>query len=179
MARLSKGELFYPYGLNVSRSSFGQTVEAVLWVLSSLDKEVDPSYPDAICNIHYDLHFRATPVHKINQGVCKHYIHNYFEMRNTFRIYEIDDVKEFYRDKRKIRSVSLLGEAAPVDFDSLFYATTYHPYNLTSKGEPRMHPHHQSRDWRLVLARVLKNYYQFEVKAPLNECGVVLSFTRK
>ena len=179
IVRYRQGELFYPFGLDLKRSSFEQTLTAVLRVLSSLDMEVDPNYPHAICGVFYDLHFRGVPMQHVAEGRGKYYIHNYFEMRKPFHIYEIEDVWGFYQDKRKHRGVSLVGVDEPVNFDSLFYATTYHPHDLTSYSKARIHPHYTNCDWQIVLARVLKSYYQFELNSPPQQSGVVLPFTRK
>ncbi len=179
LARFSQGELFYPFGLNLTRSSFEQTVEAVLWTLSSLDKEVDSNHPNTICALFYDLHFRVVPMHNTRWSSGQYFIHNYFEMRKTFHIYEVEDIRVFYRDKRKMRAISLADVDEPIEFDSIFYATTYQPYDLASFDEPRLHPHYSNRDWRMVLSRVLKKRYQFELNSPQQQSGVVLPFTRK
>ena len=179
LARLSKGELFYPFGLNLYRSNYEKTLEAVLWVISSLDKEVDPTHPSAICQVFFDLHFRELPTLSVTRGLQHAYIHNYFEIRKSFHVYQIKDARVFYQNQRKVHSVSLLGKKDHVEFESRPYMTMYHPFNLESDSEPKMHPRFESNDWQLVLARVLKRHRHWESSPAHEKSGIILPFSKQ
>jgi len=157
LRRFKKGAMFYPKGLGVNRCNYEWTVSALKWVLSSIDREVEPFSYSTICRIHFNLNFTSVPLWNVDLNQDNFFMYNYWQMRDPFFVYEVVSIREEYSEGRKHRYIKFKTLTEEVMFDSAIELKKHSPFPSWKSDENMLREQFRCPDWRLQLARGLSS----------------------
>jgi len=158
LVKFHDGKLFYPFGLDVSRSDLRWTVAALKYVLSSLSKDAEILSNNRVRGIYFDLNFKPVPIWHLDFSSQRYFINNWWQIDTPFHAFEVVGVSKTIEEGKMVRQVFVKGFSEPVQVDSAFYVRQFNSYLSEVGNETPIRPQFQCIDWKLILARELKTW---------------------